>query len=176
MADTAKSVADLQTLLANNTSGAISPQDLRDFLVSALGVYGGISVNGNGTETQSNIGTTPVKLVGFDTDGNANGCTPAQASDQITVDVAGNYRISFHATFSGDASIYSFRARIDGVEQPFGCGRKIGTAGDVGSTSFEAPGITLAATDVLTIYVESDAASGDAITLVDSTFSINMVG
>ena len=175
MADTPKSVADLQTLLANNTSGAISPQDVRDFLVSALGIYGDISVFNNGTETQNNIGTTPVQLVGFDTDGNSNGCTPAQASNQITVGVAGDYRVSFHCTFFGDAGIYKFRLRKGGVEQSYGCGRKIGSSGDVGSTSFEAPAITLAASDVLTIYVESDAASGDAITMQDSAFSVRMV-
>src|SRR3990167_284713 len=36
MADTIRQLAALQALLADNTSGAISPQDLRDFLVSAL--------------------------------------------------------------------------------------------------------------------------------------------
>jgi len=35
MADTERTTADLQTLFADNASGAISPQDLRDFLVSA---------------------------------------------------------------------------------------------------------------------------------------------
>lgn len=34
MADEIRSVAALQTLLADNTTGQISPQDLRDFLVS----------------------------------------------------------------------------------------------------------------------------------------------
>ena len=32
MADTSRTLAELQTLLADNSSGAISPQDLRDFL------------------------------------------------------------------------------------------------------------------------------------------------
>lgn len=36
MVDTVRTVAELQALLADNTSGAISPQDLRDFLVSAI--------------------------------------------------------------------------------------------------------------------------------------------
>lgn len=35
MVDTVKTLAALQTLLADNTSGDISPQDIRDFLVSA---------------------------------------------------------------------------------------------------------------------------------------------
>jgi hypothetical protein len=36
MSDTARSRTDLQTLLADNVTGAISPQDLRDFLVTAM--------------------------------------------------------------------------------------------------------------------------------------------
>ena len=36
MADTERTLSALQTLLANNISGAISAQDLRDFLVSAM--------------------------------------------------------------------------------------------------------------------------------------------
>lgn len=36
MPDTIRTLSALQTLLADNTSGAISPQDARDFLVTAL--------------------------------------------------------------------------------------------------------------------------------------------
>ena len=34
MVDTARTLAALQTLLADNTAGDISPQDVRDMLVS----------------------------------------------------------------------------------------------------------------------------------------------
>lgn len=40
MADTVRSLSALQTLLADNTSGDISPQDLRDFLVSVYPITG----------------------------------------------------------------------------------------------------------------------------------------
>jgi len=36
MADTIRTLADLQTLLADNTTGDASPQDVRDFLVSCF--------------------------------------------------------------------------------------------------------------------------------------------
>ena len=42
MTDTARSLTALQTLLADNSAGDISAQDLRDMLVSILGVYGGL--------------------------------------------------------------------------------------------------------------------------------------
>lgn len=38
MADTVRTLSALQTLLADNTSGDISPQDVRDFLVSVYGL------------------------------------------------------------------------------------------------------------------------------------------
>ncbi len=40
MADVIRSVAALQTILADNNTGAISPQDVRDLLVSAIGGFG----------------------------------------------------------------------------------------------------------------------------------------
>ncbi|GAB4434129.1 MAG: hypothetical protein Kow00120_00250 [Anaerolineae bacterium] len=41
MADTVRALSALQTLLADNTGGAISPQDLRDAVISAVGrLYG----------------------------------------------------------------------------------------------------------------------------------------
>lgn len=43
MPDTIRTLADLQTLLADNTAGDISPQDVRDFLVSVHG--GGLTPN-----------------------------------------------------------------------------------------------------------------------------------
>jgi len=45
MADTRRSLSALQTLLADNTTGAISPQDVRDLLVSASPPYGSIYVS-----------------------------------------------------------------------------------------------------------------------------------
>ena len=174
MADTARSVAALQTLLADNSSGAISAQDVRDFLVSALGVYGSISCFEESTEQVDP--STGAKLTCFTANGNANGTTPDHTNDQITVNVAGNYDIAFQCSFSGTSSSeVRFRLRVGGVEQNYGCTRKLGTAGDVGSASFFAPGITLAASDILTIYVEMDTATDD-LTVVDAQFSVRMVG
>jgi hypothetical protein len=177
MADTPRSLTDLQSLLADNTTGDISPQDLRDFLVSAIGVYGSLTCF-DGSTAQTSLGTTPALLTCFTTDGSANGTTPANASDSITVNVAGNYDCYFQCSFSGTNSAnVQFRLRNNAVEQSYGCTRKLGTGGDVGSASFIAPGITLAASDVLTIYVETDdAGGGDQITVVDAQFCVRMVG
>jgi hypothetical protein len=49
MADTARTLAELQVLLADNTIGAISPQDIRDMLVSLVSIHGEITLNAPAT-------------------------------------------------------------------------------------------------------------------------------
>jgi len=49
MADTVRTLAALQSLLADNETGDISPQDLRDMLVSILGAYGGFYIHASST-------------------------------------------------------------------------------------------------------------------------------
>jgi hypothetical protein len=44
MVDTARSLTEIQTLLADNTSGAISPQDVRDMLLSVVHARGEIAI------------------------------------------------------------------------------------------------------------------------------------
>lgn len=174
MVDTAKSVSALQALLADNEAGDISPQDVRDFLVSALGVYGSISCFE--AVTQQVNPDTGAKLTCFTANGNSNGTTPDHTNDQITIGIAGNYDIAFQASFSGTiSSEMRFRLRIDDVEQSYGCTRKLGTGGDIGSASFFAPGVTLALNEVVTVYVEADGATDD-LTVADAQFTVHMVG
>lgn len=61
MVDTVRTLAALQTLFANNTSGDISPQDLRDFLVSAVlqDVNGVLTLAGS----QTGAGDGPVGAI-----------------------------------------------------------------------------------------------------------------
>lgn len=56
-ADTQRSVATIQGLFADNTAGDISPQDLRDLLVSAAPDYGTLYVSSSGATTVSSSGT-----------------------------------------------------------------------------------------------------------------------
>ena len=46
MADTIRTIAQLQALLADNTTGDISPQDLRDMLVSLANAYQKLNTKG----------------------------------------------------------------------------------------------------------------------------------
>lgn len=174
MVDAAKSLSDLQGLLADNSVGAISPQDLRDFLVTALGVYGSLSCFE--ASTQQDNPDTGAKLTCFTANGNANGTTPDHTDDSITINVAGNYDVFFQCSFSGtNAAEVRFRLRVDAVEQSFGCTRRLGVGGDIGSASFIAAGITLAAAEVITVYVEMDGATDD-LTVGDAQLTVRMVG
>lgn len=60
MTDTVRSFSALQALLADNASGAISEQDVRDFLASVLGVlpYAAKSASYTATEDDCVIGVT----------------------------------------------------------------------------------------------------------------------
>lgn len=60
MADTRRTLAALQTLLADNTSGAISPQDLRDMLLTLVPPFGGESLESNAAVTTISVVSTPV--------------------------------------------------------------------------------------------------------------------
>lgn len=66
MADTVRTLAALQALLADNGSGLISPQDLRDFLVSVFAGRGGAAAVADGGTIAHGLGVTPssVQLTG----------------------------------------------------------------------------------------------------------------
>lgn len=59
MADTVRTLAALQSLLADNGSGLISPQDLRDFLVSVFAARGIAAAVADGGTIAHGLGVTP---------------------------------------------------------------------------------------------------------------------
>ena len=154
MADTIRTKTALLSLLADNTAGDISTQDVRDMLVSVFGVYGSIYLK-DGSTAQTSIGTTPAKMTGFAADGVSAGTTPDHTNDQITVGTDGVYAIFFQNSFSGTVSAdFTFFIRIGGAESIYGVRRKLGTGGDVGSVSMLGL-LSLSASDVITVYVEA---------------------
>jgi len=174
MADTPRTLAALQALFPDNSSGDVSPQDLRDFLVSSLGEYGEIYVH-DGAAAQS-FTTTPSKMTGFTTDGPAAGVTVAAASDKITLNRAGKYLVTFQISFSGGANeTFEFHARLAGAEQVQGaCIRKLGAGGDVGSASFSCI-VTSTGSQDLEIYGESGNAGGANATPVHAQLTVYRV-
>ncbi len=162
MADTARTLAALQTLLADNTSGAISPQDVRDFMVSTMGGYGSIHVVG-GSTAQTAIGGTPVQVTGFVADSaTSSQCTPAHATDDITFDVAGVWLSAWAISFSGTNNVtFTGQIQVTGTGTVNGGSwqRKLSAAGDVGDAFALAVISGAVATDTLECMISGDGAS-----------------
>lgn len=171
MADTIRTLTALLNLLADNTTGDISPQDIRDMLVTVHGVYGGIYV-ADGATPQTGIDTTPTKITGWTNNTASAGTTPDQANNQIAVGTDGVYLIWASVGFSGsNNTTFEGHLRINDVESYAGFHRKLSASGDVGSASFVSL-LILSADDVLSIYVESDAGGGASMTPVDTQFIV----
>jgi hypothetical protein len=164
MVDTIRTRAALLTLLADNTSGNISPQDIRDTLVSLFGVFGGLSLR-SGSTPQSGVTTTPTAMTGFAANLPAIGTTPAHASDNITLPTQGYYLLYLNVSFSGDNNTtWEFEIAEDAVGTGIAFERKIGVGGDVGDASCFGIIQTVADDQIISVLVNSDQAGGAEFT------------
>ena len=100
MAETERTFAELQLLLADNTTQAISAQDLRDLMVSVLGGYAMLFVENN-VATQA-LDATPAVVTAFDTIGPQKGAAASFANNTITIGAAGDYEV--HVSLSLEVS------------------------------------------------------------------------
>ena len=175
MADTARSLSDLQALFADNDSGDISPQDLRDYLVSALGGYAEIYVNA-GSTAQGSIDTTPVLLENWGTDGDESGIDADSANDKISLDIAGRYLVNFNASFNGDnLTVFEFELYVGGVATgrrscPSAFGPSLQTTAGISAI------LNATAGQDLEVYVNASAGSGKSITLTDAQLCAKLIG
>lgn len=161
MADTPRDRATLQGLWATNGVQGLSAQDLRDGLVSIMGVYAqlfltaGASAIGVGTAWQT-----------LDWAAGANGLEDTADAD-YTADrivpgtgTGGVWEVQFQATVTGTASTeFAIKASVNGTRQDrASCKVAMDAAQTVASCSFVAL-LTLAAADVLTIEISANGAS-----------------
>lgn len=107
MPEQERTIANLAALLADNVTGDISPQEVRDLMASAMGGYAGlIQTVAGGTETLVGVGATPVLIDVYDAvssqsiDVNLVGAEASLANSQLTVGVDGFYQLSFFASFN----------------------------------------------------------------------------
>lgn len=179
---TAKSKATLSsdntTNLADNTSGDISAADVRTALTdlrdSTLGGYGSLLVYG-GASAQS-LTTTPAKLTAWAANGAvSDSTTPSNSSDQITVDVAGDYWIHFNLCGTGTSTdYYIFRPAVNGTAVS-NVGVRFTNSGTGQFTVACDCIVTLAAADIVTVYGESNQAGGSNYTAVYGQFIVRRV-
>lgn len=117
MPDTARTLTELlSTLFADGQSaGAITPQDMRDLIVSTLKMNGSMVVHDNFSNSQT-VDTTAVKVDQWTGKPQENGLTVDIASNhRITVPVAGVFEIRCDIAFSGTASShFYFQLRKNG--------------------------------------------------------------
>ncbi len=162
MADTIQTQAQLAVLLADNSSGAISPQDARNLMVSIMGVYAQLYAH-DGVSTQV-VGTSAADITGWSAVQAEDGIDADHSVDSITIGAGhdGLYLALTQFTFSGTLNTtFEFHLAVDGVETPGGgCKRKLGTGGDVGSCSFPCL-IALVSGEEVTVQVEADGAGKD---------------
>lgn len=175
MADTERTWAQLQSLLADNSTQLISAQDLRDAIVSALGGYASLYVAG-GSTAQGTLTATPVKLTCFAANGEYRGATPDHTDDSITVGVTGLYLATLTAAFTGTAATtFVLGAAIAGVAATHVRGRAVpGT-----STATVACSGILAVTagqKVSAVVSIVEAPAGQTITVVDASLAIKRIG
>jgi hypothetical protein len=112
---------------------------IKDKLFLGDNSIGEIYVADGSTAQTIATGATYAKLTGFATDGQGIDCTPAAASDKITITRAGIYVVHCEISASaGTANVtFSIAAFLDGVEQDqCHTHRKFAGSGDDGSCSF----------------------------------------
>ncbi len=172
MADTAMSVANLLSNFASNGTHQIHADQLRNFVVTAMGVRGSLSVLDG--STQQDDPDTGAKITGWTT-AKSNGITANSSTNDLTILVAGKYKGGFSCSFQGtNGSIVAFRVRVGGVEDIYGCTRRLSST-DTGDCNFDIPELDLDVDDVVTVYVKCDGSSDDFIP-VDAQFWLELCG
>lgn len=161
MVDTVRTVAQLQALLADNVSGDISPQDIRDFLVSCAPPYGTMSrlvaapttISTPGTYVKA-AGTTQLdtaNLFDMPADNRLRYIGTAQRHFHVVVSV------SFTVIGNNDVvglKVAKNGAVIDNSIQR----RKVGTGTDIGSTAIHAD-VAMSQNDYLELFVTNETAA-----------------
>jgi hypothetical protein len=169
MPDTDRTLAALQSLLADNVAGDISPQDVRDMLVSLSIKYGEMYISTPAATTISDT-TNYFDVAGTYTAGalkqfdmNTNGQLRYIGTPTIEVLVFANLSL----TVAGNNDIVHLEFRKNGADvSGSDAMRKVNTGADVGAMSIV--GITgMATNDFLTIAVRNETAT-DNVTGVEA--------
>lgn len=176
MADTVRTLAALQALLADNTTQNISPQDVRDMLVSILGVYGGLKTTAGSTPLAP--GPTPVILAPWsgtlvNDDITVNGTTGV-----ITLTTAGDYMVLWNVSLTF-TTLTDATVRVELFQEGSGTGNimdqnmVINTLWGIGGSTI----ITAAAADEIDLRVSVPAAgtNTDVAAIVHGQFLVRRV-
>jgi hypothetical protein len=144
----------------------------------ADGIYGEISVTDNLTSQAIPNGATYTKLTIWDANGNSEETTPDEANGQITLPIAGTYKLEATTSLrSGTANVVVDCAIfIDGViQEDIQFERKISVAGDVGSASVTGFA-TVTANQVIDLRIKHDNGLSVDITVSHANLNCQLSG
>ena len=156
MADTVRTRAQILALLADNNAGDISPQDMRDAIVTLHGVYGGLRISNNVT-TQTVVLNTPEIIENWAAVGVNRGVTEDATNRDLEPAVAGVFKASLNAQCSSDTNntTATFHLYINGAPAGYQISNSLKNAGDSKVFPMEAL-ISLSGGDLVQGYVEAD--------------------
>lgn len=166
MADTARIKSALAALFADNTAGAISPQDLRDFLETMHPSFGGLYFSTPAATTCTLAGTF-YKAAGTTTVTAVNRCSHTDNRITYTGDPSIHMHIAASMSFttSGTNDIISVCISKNGTPQTGSeARRKVGTGTDVGSTALHWD-VMMSTNDYLEVWVSNEDSAGTTVTL-----------
>lgn len=173
MADQIRTKADILTRFPDNTSQTITPQDLRDFVVSILGAYGHIFAANASIALAVATGSWS-KLAAFDTDGEANDVTVSASGDTVTIVTTAIYEISFGISFTGStvAARWDLQIAKNGAASFLPASISVTTDSDGSIIAYSSGFASLTAGDVLDLRTKHDQGGTENITVKHSSLSV----
>ena len=168
MADTQRSTAYLLSTLFQDgqPAGSISPQDMRDLIVSIGEVqYAGCGVTGNTTETVITVAGTFVKMAGVTAE-ESSSSNFTLSDNRLTYigaeDVIADVTSVLAITSPSSSQITVFCIAKGGVPVGTQIHRKIGTGSDVGALSI-ATRVTLSTNDYVEVWAANDTSTANIL-------------
>lgn len=167
MPDTLRDLAALQTLLADNTIGDISPQDVRDFLYSMKRPHGSIYITSS-AETSIALVSTPVKVAGTTalSDNTSHYLFDMPASNRLrytgSPDCHAHIAISLSMTAAANNKVAELSVYKNGTTrlEHSVIERKITTGSDVGATALHAD-CNMSQNDYIELWIANNTDSAN---------------
>ena len=175
MADTRRTLTAILALLADNTAGDISPQDMRDAITSASPEYGALYIDTASTTTITGAGT-PTKAAGATTSlGGSDGMT-VSTSNRITYTEAPTIKalvlMAASSTCSLSTQTLAFSIAKNGTQVAGSIvNRKIGTGSDEGAFALFTV-VELAQNDYVEMFVQNNSSGSGTVTLTKGMMAV----
>jgi hypothetical protein len=174
VADVRCTLSAILTLLADNTAGDISPQDLRDAILSASPVYGALYVSSAAATTLAGA-ATPTKASGTTASIAAHTDVTVATTNRLTYTAAPTVKVlalmAVSMTCATSTQTVAISIAKNGTQVAATIiQRKIGTGSDKGAVATFGV-IELAQNDYVEMFVQNDDSTG-AITLNKGIFAI----